>query len=193
MHNIKDAEAYVRAQLPHVLMSEETRADLVQTGLLLLSEMKRKYQPGIGGLDPRTSTFSGYVEGQHLGDKLRDQWHRLEGHRLTSDGEGGRQWTFPPAQASLDQMQEREGGLDSVEALQGTDTYDEDLAVKIARASDEQHEFDKNIDVKVGLLLGDGTPAAAIADRLALRDKEVAESVQRIIRFSPRMTTMELV
>lgn len=191
--NIEDAEAYVRAQLPRVLMSAETREDLVQFGLLLLTEMKRKYQPGIGGQDPKTSTFSGYVEGQHLGDKLRDQWHRLEGHRLASDGKGGRQWTYPPPRASLDQMKEREGGLDSVRALQGTDSYESDLAESIARASDEQHEVDKDVEVKVGVMLGEEVPASTIAERLGLREKEVVEAVNRIIRFTPRLTTMEAV
>lgn len=189
--NIEDAEAYVRAQLPRVLMSPETREDIVQTGLMLLREMERKYQPGIGGQDPATSTFSGYVEGQHLGDKLRDQWHRLEGHRLASDGKGGRKWTYPPPRASLDQMQEREGGLDSVRSLQATDVYEEDLAVKLARASDEQHVEDRDIEVKVGVMLGEEIPASSIAERLGLRDKEVGEAVARIIRFTPRLTVME--
>lgn len=193
LENIEDAEAYVRSQLPRVLMSPETREDLVQTGLLTLSEMQQKYQPGIGGQDPRTSTFSGYVEGQHLGDKLRDQWHRMEGHRLTSDGKGGRQWTYPPARASLDQIQEREGGLDNVRSLRTEDVYETDLGKNIALASDEQHEEDKNIEVKVGVLLGEEIPAAEVAKRLGLRDKEVTEAVQRIIRYTPRLTTLEAV
>lgn len=189
--NIEDAEAYVRAQLPKVLMNAETREDLVQTGLTILAELKRKYQPGVGGQDPKTSTFTGYVEGQHLGDKLRDQWHRLEGHRLTSDGKGGRKWTYPTPAASLDQMREREGGLDNVRALQGDDVYESDLGVKIAKASDEQHAADRDIEVKVGVMLGEEIPASAIAVQLGLRDKEVVEAVNRIIRFTPRFTTME--
>lgn len=191
--NIEDAEAYVRAQLPRVLMSPETREDIVQTGLMLLSEMRGKYQPGIGGQDPSTSTFSGYVEGQHLGDKLRDHWHRMEGHRLTSDGEGGRKWTYPPARSSLDQIQEREGGLDSVRSLHTGDVYDTDLGLKIARASDEQHAADKELEVQVGVMLGEGIAHSEVAKRLGLRDKEVTETVQRIIRLTPRMTTMEAV
>lgn len=191
--NIEDAEAYVRSQLPRVLMSPEMREDLVQTGLLLLAEMKRKYKPGIGGQDPRTSTFSGYVEGQHLGDKLRDQWHRMEGHRLTSDGEGGRKWTYPPARASLDQIQEREGGLDNVRSLQAEDTRESDLGRNLARASDEQHEADKELEVSVGVMLGEDVAASEIASRLGLRDKEVTEAIQRIIRYTPRLTTLEAV
>lgn len=191
--NILDAEAYVRAQLPHVILSAETREDLVQTGLLMLSEMRRKYQPGIGGQDPRTSTFSGYVEGQHLGDKLRDQWHRMEGHRLASDGKGGREWKYPPARASLDQMREREGGLDAVRSLHTEDVYDTDLGKNIAVASDEQHAEDKDLEVKVGVMLGEEIPASEVAKRLGLRDKEVTETVQRIIRYTPRLTTLEAV
>lgn len=191
IENIDDAEAYIRAQLPRVIMTAETREDLVQTGLMMLREMERKYQPGIGGQDPTKSTFSGYVEGQHLGDKLRDNWHRMEGHRLTSDGKGGRKWTYPPPPTSLDQMSERDGGLDTITALQGRDLYDTDLAVNIARASDEQHDVDRDIEIKVGVMLGDGVPASTVAERLGLRDREVTEAVARIVRFTPRLTVLE--
>lgn len=191
LHNIEDAEAYVHALLPRVALTSEMREELVQEGLLLLQQLERKYKPGLGGRDPSGSTFTGYLEGQHFKQKLRERWHRLEGGQLSTSDAGGRRWVYPPKPASLDQLQEREGGTDNVRALQDTDIYETDLAVNLAKALDEQWQLDRDLTIKVGVLLGDGISPSAIAEQLGHREKTIVAAVQRIVRIAPRLTIME--
>lgn len=190
IEDIQDAEAFVRSLLPRVLLTPDKREDLIQTGLTILQEMVNKYEPGRGGQDPATSRFSGFAA-KYLPSKLRDAWHRSEGHSLSTDADGRRAWTYPPPVASLDQLRERDGGLDSVRALQGHDVHESELALTLRRALEDQDREDRDVVVSVGVLLGEGLSPAAVAERLHLRDKQVSVAAKRIERVIPRMTTME--
>lgn len=192
IEDIDDAEAFVRSLLPrNALLSSEMREDLVQEGLKILAELERRYEPGRNGQDPAGSRFSGFAA-RFLPAKLRDAWHRLEGHTLSTDPKSGkRQWSYPQKPASLDELTEREGGVDGVRALQDSDVYESDLAASLARAFDEQHEEDREISVKVGVLLGEGLAPAAVAERLGVREREVVAAMAWIKRVSWRFDMVE--
>ncbi len=154
--NIRDAEAFVRSNLPHVILSVDTREDLVAEGLRILTDMSRRYEPGRGGQDPLTSSFSAYAT-KFLPGKLRDAWHRMEGHTLTTTEAGQRRWSYPGAAASLDAMQdERAEGLDRVTQLQSTDSYDEALVDRVCDALDTFWQMEKAQirRVLIGMVVG---------------------------------------
>lgn len=190
--NVLDSEAWVRSYLPRVILTTEGREELVQEGLRILSEMFDRYEPGRGGLDPETSSFSAYAH-KYFPGKLRDAWHRMEGHTLTTKPEGGREWQYPGKPSSLDRIAEdHPDGLDSIRSLTTEDVYCSDLGVSVGSALDQMYAAMREQTIKVAILLADGvTSNNRIALALGVGPVDVELSMEHIRLAVPFMTQLE--
>lgn len=197
LHDVHDAEAFVRAAIrdkPGLKPSADQLEELVQTGLLLLVRLAERYQPGFGGRDAEGSRFSGFAA-KYLRLKLGDEWHRLEGHTLTTLPSGKRVWTYPTRPASLDSMTEQAPeGADHIRALHTGDAYfKSDLAKRLGAALDERWETQRRLIIQVGVLLGEeevetASQAAAI---LGVRVTDVHSAIASIQQVRDKLTTLE--
>jgi hypothetical protein len=185
LHDVNDAEGFVRATISKsaVRLTDDEREELVAEGLLILTALAKRYEPGRNGLDPSTSSFAGYAA-QFLPGKLSDANHRLqENHRLVTEGDG-RRWQYDERPASIEELAEAPGGIDSVRALQGEDISGGDMAGLLRSALDKAWERDREVTVQVGVLIGDGYALADIAARLRIGHQEAAIAVWRIKRVA---------
>lgn len=190
-YDIQDGEAFVRSQLPRVLMTADRKEELIQEGLRILTEMANRYQPGKNGLDPTESRFSGYAS-KYLQGKLRDQWHRMEGHSLITLADGKRKWNTGAKVSSLDAMTvDSPDGIDHLPSMQTTDEYDTDMESKLRRALDMQWELERERAVQVGVCLGLAYSPGETAKRLGIRPVDVTAAVDLIKRSMPFLTTLE--
>jgi DNA-directed RNA polymerase specialized sigma24 family protein len=192
--DIEDPEGFVKSFMPKVRLTPERREELFCEGMGILTKMRNDYRPGHGGGDPATSCFSGYAA-SYLPRKIRDAWHRLEGHTLTTGEKGKREWEYHDTPSSLEAMTTAngsdKGAENNVQALRTEDIYDEDMAQKLGDALDRMYAEERKQTIGVGLILGEGGSAAEAATRLGLRSQEVALAVSRIRRAIPLLTTLE--
>lgn len=190
--DIKDSEAFVRSQMPKVILTAELREELVSEGLRILREMEKRYEPGRNGLDPQGSSFSGYAA-KYLPGKLNDAWHRLEPtHHLVTLPDGKRQWRFDEKPKSLDQMTDVDPDAAGRHGtLQASDTYGGDLERRLSDALDKVLAEDKRTTIKIGLLLGEGITGAECARTLGLRPQTLFAATELIKRASIYMTMLE--
>jgi DNA-directed RNA polymerase specialized sigma subunit len=195
--DINDPVAFVAAVIERHLskreMSNDTREELIQQGLLILSNMRRLYEPGKNGLDPKTSKFSGYAA-RYLPDKIKDALHRLEGHKLTKDKDDKREWIEPNI-TSLDYVNEQNESVEDMEVsehLQVRDSYYSDLKTNLESALDSLWSEEKHNATNVGILLGEGIKTNnKIKEILGLRNKDIERSKDLIVR-SERFLTIAL-
>jgi hypothetical protein len=189
--NVKDAEAWVRSNLPRVILTPEGRDELIQEGLRILAEMWNRYEPGRGGHDPTKSSFSAYAT-KYFPGKLLDAWHRQEGHTLTTKPDGGREWRYPGKEASLDRIAEdHPEGLDSIRTLRHEDVYHSDLGVSVGAAIDQMYGAMKEQTIKVAILMADGQTPGRIAEALNVGPVDVEMSLGWIKLAIPYMSTLE--
>lgn len=193
--NIKDAEAFVRANLPRVILTQDGREDLVAEGLRILTEMSRRYEPGRNGQNPLTSSFSAYAK-KYLPGKLRDAWHRQEGHTLTAREDGGREWRYPGPAVSLNAMSEGEGAVEVVKLHDGSkmeteDAYYSSLADSVLPALEVLARIENEQALKVGILCSEGFTAGRIAEELKMPVDEVQRSIDRLVQAAPYIQTLE--
>lgn len=86
LHDIDDCEKFVRATVhrkPGLRLAEDLEEELVREGIVALTRMAERYEPGYGGRDPAGSRFSGYAA-KYLPGKLDDALHRLRGDALST-------------------------------------------------------------------------------------------------------------
>jgi hypothetical protein len=192
IHDVDDATAFVNASITRsrARLTVEQREDLVQEGLRLLWALSLAYEPGKNGRDPATSKFSGYAA-KYLPGKLSDARHRLEGHRHAMV-DGVRQWQYDQPTVSLEGMREENpDGADHVHNLHAVDYYGTDLAKTLGAALDEQWKLDRDLTVKVGVLLGMGESPVEAARTLRIAGADVVAAVERIKRVSHRLGALE--
>lgn len=198
VHDIKDVEAFVRGTIAkwiratHARLTPDEFDELTAEGLVIVTQMERRYQPGHGGADPATSRFSGYCA-QFLPNKLGAAWHaQQENHRLVTtqrDGQPTRAWVIDQKAGSLDAMLDTNPDGAHITALQThDDPLDQSLAEDLARALDAQWAIDRALTIQVGVLLGnDETPISAAA-LLKVRHADVVACMKRIERVVGALT-----
>lgn len=191
LDDIRDCEAFVRSQLPRVILTPDLREELIAEGLRILVELHARYEPGRGGQDATESSFSGYAA-KYLPGKLRDAWHRLEGtHHLVTNGDG-REWRYDEKPRSLDRMNEIDpDSADRHRALQAIDRHESDFAETLGYAIDTVFAHRRKVALEVGVLLGMGTGTDEVARALRLRGSEVTAAVELIRDATPYLTRLE--
>lgn len=193
LHDVKDAEGFVRATIAkgRLRLTPEQRDELTQEGLRIMCKLANDYEPGRNGQDASASKFSGYAA-KFLPGKLSDAWHRLQGHRLSTQPDGVRQWQYDPAPVSLEKMTEENAeGADHIATLHAVDYYSSDLAGTLGAALDEQWKVDRDTTVKVGVLLGMGESLGDVARTLKIATADAQGAVERIKRVSHRLGALE--
>lgn len=191
LDDIRDCEAFVRSQLPRVILTPDLREELIAEGLRILVELHARYEPGRGGQDATESSFSGYAA-KYLPGKLRDAWHRLEGtHHLVTNGDS-REWRYDEKPRSLDRMNEIDpDSADRHRALQAIDRHESDFAETLGYAIDTVFADRRKVALEVGVLLGLGIDRNEIARGLRRREVEVAEAITLIKEAIPNLAISE--
>lgn len=196
--DIDDPEAFVISIINNhisnkVPLNKTIREELVQQGLLILTNMRTIYEPGKNGLDPTNSKFSGYAI-KFLPNKMRDALHRLEGHSITKDDDNKRKWEEPDFNSiySDDNNEDNEWDEDNedkriVSQLQTKDTYCSDIEDNVSSALDKLWEQEKKIAISVGVLLSEGYISnKKIKETLGIRQIDLDRSkdlIARSVRF----------
>lgn len=124
-HNIEDAEAVVRSIIRkgRKILTGDQMDELVSEGMRIMCKLATDYEPGKNGLDPTTSSFSGYVW-KLLPGKLSDAANRLHGGHLATLPDGSRRWHYDEPPASLERIAEtRPGGLDTIRSIACDDEW----------------------------------------------------------------------
>jgi DNA-binding CsgD family transcriptional regulator len=204
IHDIADAEAFVytmmRRALPTAILTPETREELLQTGMVLLQGManKDKSQSGSGEHDGG-SKFSGYAS-RFLPGKIRDAWHKMEGHTLRQGPEGKREWVINDKPVSLERIMEGqdESSADTIVQLRAPvdqltpEVEKKNLERQLGIALDEQYAGLRSVTIQVALMLEEGLTQAQCAKRLGITDREVGAAVSRIMTITPSMAGLQV-
>lgn len=204
IHDIVDAEAFVytmmRRALPTAILTPETREELLQTGMVLLQGManKDKSQSGSGEHDGG-SKFSGYAS-RFLPGKIRDAWHKMEGHTLRQGPEGKREWVINDKPVSLERIMEGqdESSADTIVQLRAPadqlapEVEKKNLERQLGIALDEQYAGLRSVTIQVALMLESGTTHPQVAKQLGITEREVGAAVSRIMTISPSMMGLQV-
>lgn len=176
---VLDVEAFVQAHIhKRLVLTADEREDLVAEGFVIMERLFRQYEPGRNGLDPSLSKFSGFAAAL-LPGKLGDAWHRLQdNHRMQTTPEGERKWHYGEKPTSLEVV--KEAGIDHIKALQTEDIYDSDMAHALRTVLDDRWPHDREVTVKLAVLMGcDHSPGEA-ARVLGISDREAVLAIERI-------------
>lgn len=190
---VHNAEAFVRATIAkgRLRLTDEQRDELTREGMRIIWKLSLDYEPGRNGQDANSSKFSGYAA-KYLPGKLSDAWHRLQGHRLSTQESGVREWQYDQVPVSLEKMTEESAeGADHIATLHTVDYYSSDLAGTLGAALDEQWKVDRDTAIKVGVLLGMGESVGEAARTLRIAGADAAAAVERIKRVSHRLGALE--
>ena len=204
MHDIADAEAFVytmmRRALPTAILTPETREELLQTGMLLLQGManRDKSQSGSGDHDAG-SKFSGYAS-RFLPGKIRDAWHKMEGHTLKQGPEGKREWVINDKPISLEGIMEgqNDSAADTIVQLRAPADRGEpeeervNLAQSLGVALDNQYANLRTTTIQVALMVEEGLTHAQVARKLGITEREVGAAVSRIMTISTSMMGLQV-
>lgn len=193
--NIRDAEGFVRSSLPRVLMTADMRDELVAEGLRILTDMAARYQPGRNGQDPTTSSFSGYA-GKFLPGKLRDAWHRLEGHTLTTNRDDGkREWQYPSKPVSIDATDsDSDGPQQQISALRARahEPGVDETVQRVLAGLDELWRLEREQIAGVIAALAEGVENdTQLAQDLSIAPEEVVDCRRRIRAAIPYVAPLE--
>lgn len=198
VHDIDDAEAFVHSMikqaLPTAILTPEAREELQQTGLRLLWEMalRDKSQSGTGEHDAG-SKFSGFAS-RFLPGKIRDAWHKQEGHTLRQGEDGKREWVIHDKPISLEGVMEATDESDTVVQLRAPEhraepeQEKEALAESLGAALDDHWAITRQTTIAVGLLLEEGLSHPQCAAQLGITEREVGAAQARIISIAPTLS-----
>lgn len=181
LHDVADVEAFVRStiQKGRLRLTTDEREELVAAGMTIMVRLAKIYEPGRNGLDAAGSKFSGYAA-KYLPGKLSDEWHRMqEHHRLVTVEGGERRWQYDQKPASLDAIRE-ETGTDHIKAVRVEDLYGSDMALTLRSVLDERWPHDREITVKLGVLMGSGYRVDEAAKIIGITAEEAALAFKRI-------------
>lgn len=191
LHDVLDTEAFVRATIAkgHLRLSIEDREELVCEGIAIMARLAKIYEPGRNGLNPSESKFSGFAA-KYLPGKMSDANHRLqESHRLTTNPETGkRSWTYGQPAASLDAIVDGTG-TDHIRELRTEDEYDCDMAHTLRGVLDERWPHDREVTVKIAVLMGSDYSLGDAAKVLGVDAREATLAFERICVVRHRLKT----
>lgn len=198
IHDIEDAEGFVysmmKRALPTAILTPDAREELQQTGLRLLWEMalRDKSQSGSGEHDGG-SKFSGYAS-RFLPGKIRDAWHKQEGHTLRQGPDGKREWVIHDKPISLEKVMEGQDESDTVVQLRAPADAPEperervDLAHALGSALDDQYATLRRTTIAVALLIEEGLSLPQAARQLGITEREAGAAQTRIMSIAPTLS-----
>lgn len=205
IQDVEDAEAFVYSMiqraLPTAILTPEIREELMQTGMVLLQSMANRDKSVLGsGEHTDGSKFSGYAS-RFLPGKLRDAWHKMEGHTLRQGLEGKREWVINDKPMSLERIMEGNeemGGGGDIAQLRAPDDRPEpeeeraDLERQLASALDHQYAGIRTTTIRVGLMIEEGLSHSQCAKRLGITDREVQTAVSRLLSLAPSLAGLQV-